>query len=400
MKLTDEEKKMIDGTSGTLIQKSMEILVTLGEIFGAERLLPIKNVHSPGVSYRVSGDAGLNYVTEASQKGCFKIFTTLNTVGIDTSDSEGLGFHRDFCQRQMELLKAYQVMGAIPTYTCIPYLVGNIPIFGEHIAWGESSAIAYVNSVIGARTNREGGPSALASAVTGRIPAYGYHLNNNRKGELLIRVEYNLTSDTDFAILGYYAGKFAGKRVPIIQGIRKRPTQDNLKAFSAAVASSGAVALYHILDITPETMMTKNLLNTNLEEHRFGPREYNVIKEKFILKEKADLIVIGCPHCSISELRIMANLLAGKKIKTDVWICTARQVKTLAEIMGIAKIIENAGARIVCDTCPVLCPTSSKGYRAIATNSVKLAHYVPGLWNVKIGLHEVQQCVQMAISGS
>lgn len=396
MYLTDEEKRMLNGESGYIVQKCMEVLVTLGEIYGAEKMLEIQNVHSPGVSYRVAGDAGLNYVKDASKTGCFRVYTTLNTIGIDSENWEELGFPHDFSIKQMELLDAYKTMGAVSTYTCTPYLTGNVPMPGEHVAWGESSAVAYVNSIIGARTNREGGPSALAAAVTGRVPAYGYHLDQNRKGKYLIEVEMDLATDKDYAVLGYFAGRIAGKEVPVFDGIKKRPRPDSIKALCAAVASSGAVALFHIIGITPEAPTKEAALGKHYETVKFGPEEYKQVVEKFSLQEPAELTVIGCPHCSITEFEEIAKLLNGKKVKSDVWICTSRQVKSLADKMGYTEIIKKAGAQIVCDTCPVLCPTSSKGYRTIATNSAKLAHYTPGLWGVRTGLIELEECLEAA----
>jgi len=398
MYLTDEEKRMIDGEQGKIVQKCMKVLVTLGEIYGAERMLEINNVHSPGVSYRVAGDAGLSYVKDASLTGCFRVPTTLNTIGIDSENWEEIGFSKDFSCPQIELLKAYRNMGAISTYTCTPYLAGNIPLAGEHVAWGESSAIAFVNSVIGARTNREGGPSALAAAVTGRVPAYGYHLNENRRGKHLIKVEMDLETDTDYAVLGYFAGKIAGREVPVFDGIKRRPTLENLKALSAAVASSGAVALYHIIGVTPEAP-TREAIIDHAETFKFGPAEYKTVMDKFTYTGEVDFVVIGCPHCSIVEMEKVARLLEGKKVKSDVWICTSRQVKCLSDKMGFSEIIKTAGAQIVCDTCPVLCPTSSKGYKTIITNSGKLAHYAPGLWNVKTGLLQLEDCIETAVRG-
>ncbi len=156
MQLTDEEKKMLDGEDGEIVQKCMKVLVTLGEIYGAEKMLEIKNVHSPGVSYRVAGDAGLGYVKDVSDNGGhFRVPTTLNTIGIDSVDWKKIGFPEEFSIKQLELIDAYRKAGAYLTYTCTPYLNGNVPLFGEHVAWGESSAIAYANSVLGARTNRE-----------------------------------------------------------------------------------------------------------------------------------------------------------------------------------------------------------------------------------------------------
>lgn len=400
MFLTDEEQRMLNGEHGYLVQKSMEILTTLGEIYGADRMLEIKNVHSPGVSYRVAGDAGLNYVKEASEQGVFKVLTTLNTVGIDTINSDDLGFPKEFSIKQMELLDAYKKMGAVSTYTCTPYLVSEIPKFGEHVAWGESSAIVYVNSVIGARTNREGGPSALAAAVTGRVPNYGLHLDDERKGAILIKVEKELCTDTDFAVLGYHVGKIVGNRIPVFDGINKKPTLENLKALGAALATSGGVALFHILNYTPEALYNNNkILIDDYNETNFTSNNFKETKERFTLEESADLIVFGCPHTSLNEFEEIARLLDGKKIKSDMWICTSRYIKERASERGFVKIIEDAGARIICDTCPILCPTSDKGYQMIATNSAKMAHYAPGLWNVKTGLLDIEDCIKMSISG-
>lgn len=194
--------------------------------------------------------AGLNYVKDASIQGCFKVPTTLNTIGIDSENWEEIGCLEEFSKRQLELVDAYEKMGGICTNSCTPYLVGNIPLAGE-CGMGRviSSAIAFVNSVFGARTNSEGGPTALAAAVTGRVPAYGYHLDENRKAKYVVEVEMDLKTDLDYAMLGYYTGTTVGKEVPVFDGITRRPTLENLKALSAAIASSGAVALYHIAEL-------------------------------------------------------------------------------------------------------------------------------------------------------
>jgi len=399
MYLTDEEKRMLYEDKREIVRKSMKILIALGEIYGAERLLKINNAHSPGVSYRVTGDAGLNFVKDASKEACFKVPTTLNTIGIDSENWEKMYFSKLFSLKQIEILEAYRKMGGISTYTCTPYLVGNIPMMGEHIAWGESSAVAYANSVLGARTNREGGPSVLAAAITGRVPAYGYHLDQNRKGKYLFDVNVELKTDRDFAILGYFAGKIAGKEVPVFEGIKQRPKQYNIMALSAALASSGAVALFHVIGITPEAL-TKEMVIGNQKSIKFGYKEYNEVLEKFSVENEVDFVVIGCPHCTINEFAKIAELLSGKKVKSDFWICSSRQVKFLADKMGYTTIIENAGAQIVCDTCPVLAPTSPKGYRTLVTNSAKLAHYAPGLWNLKTGLLEIEDCIEAAIKGN
>lgn len=398
MHLTDEEQKMLDGSRGKTVQKCMKVLVKLGEIYGADHMIEIHNVHSPGVSYRVAGDAGLNYVKEASREACFCVPTTLNTIGIDSENWEKVGFDKDFSLHQLELSDAYKQMGGIPVNSCTPYLSGNLPMLGEHIAWGESSAIAFVNSVLGARTNREGGPTALAAAVTGRVPAYGFHLDENRKGKYLIKVEMDLKTDKDFAVLGYFVGKIAGKDVPVIDGIKNRPTLENYKALSAAVASSGAVALYHVVGFTPEAP-TREAVIGDVEPIAFGKAEYDKVCEKFYLTGQIDFVVLGCPHVSIIEMKEIAGMLEGKKVKSGLWVCTSRQIKHLGDKMEYTNIIEDAGGEVICDTCPVLCCTLDRGYKTLATNSGKMAHYAPGLWNLQPVLLDTSECIQAAISG-
>ncbi len=399
MYLNDEEKSMLNGEKGEIIQKCMKVLVTLGDIYGAKRMLEINSVHSPGVSYRVTGDAGLNYVKEASAQACFVVPTTLNNVGLDMHNWEAVGFDPEFAHKQIELSQAYKDMGAVMSNSCTPYLYGNIPMLGEHVAWGESSAIAFVNSVLGARTNREGGPTALAAAITGRVPEYGLHLDENRKGTCLFKVNVELTSDADYASLGYYAGAIAGKGIPVFTGIKKRPTTESLKALSAAVASSGAVALFHIVGITPEAPTIEAVIDKDVEVYTFGAEEYAKAFEKFNYSGDVDFVVFGCPHASIQEIILIASLLKGKKVKAETWVCTSHQIKDLAAQMDCLGILENAGVTIMCDTCPVLCPTLDRGYKNVVTNSGKMAHYVRGLWNVKSRLAQIEDCIKAAVNG-
>jgi predicted aconitase len=289
-------------------------------------------------------------------------------------------------------------MGGLPMYTCTPYLAGNLPMMGEHVAWGESSAIAFVNSVIGARTNREGGPTALAAAVTGRVPSYGYHLDENRKARFVVQIEATLESDRDFAVLGYFTGQKVGKEVPLFIGLKVRPRLEALKALGAALASSGAVALYHIEGVTPECPERKYALADKFETFSFGEREFQEVVDKFTLRHPTDLVVVGCPHCSITEMRELAQALSGRLVKNDMWVCVSSSVYSLAERAGYARILKNAGASIIQDTCPVLCPTSDLGYRAVSTNSGKMAHYIRGLWNVDSELVSLGDCVGAALS--
>ena len=400
MTLTKEEQAMLDGECGKAVQQSMKVLVTLGNIYGAERMIKITNVHSPGVSYRVTGDSGLEYVKEASREAVFKIPMTLNAIGIDYQDWKKIGFPEEFSKKQIELSEAYRKMGAIEVNSCTPYLAGNVPRFGEHIAWGESSAIVFANSVLGARTNREGGPTALAAALTGCIPEYGLHLDKNRRGTHLIKVEKQPVTDKDYAALGYFAGKLAGKDVPVLEGVQNCPSIENFKTMGAAMASSGAVALYHMIGHTPEAPDKKSVIDDSIKPVVFGQKEYDEVCAKFDLSGPIDFVVIGCPHTSIIEMRDIALLLDGKKLKSGFWVCTARSVKNLADTMGYSKSIIDAGGEIICDTCPVLCCTlTQRNYKTVATNSGKMAHYAPGLWNLQPVLLNLEDCVRAGIDG-
>jgi predicted aconitase len=376
---------MLDGKSGEFVQKSMKILVALGKIYGAKRMLKIKAAHTPGASYRVAGDAGLEYVKEAALQGVTKIPMTLNTGGADAYDKESLEYPDDYYKAQLELNAAYEALGGIATYSCVPYIVGAAPLFGEHVAYGESSAVVFVNSVLGARTNREGGPSALAAAVTGCVPEYGFHLDENRKATYLVEVSYDLKTNRDFAVMGYHIGRIVGKDVPCFTGIAERPSIEDFKALGAALASSGAVALYHVEGFTPEAPTKESVLAGQYRVIRFGREEYAEVVKEFTLSQPADLVVVGCPHCTINEIGEIAKRLEGRKCAVEMWICLPSQVHAIADRMGYVKTITDAGAVLVRDTCPILCPTSSKGFKGVATNSGKLAHYIRGLWNTVSG---------------
>jgi predicted aconitase len=207
-------------------------------------------------------------------------------------------------------------------------------------------------------------------------------------------------TDKDFAVLGYFTGKFAGKDVPVLEGIQRRPSLENLKTLGAAMASSGAVALYHIIGHTPEAPEKSAVISGDVETTVFGQKEYDRVCEKFSFAGPVDFVVFGCPHASIIEMRDIARMLEGRKIKSGLWVCTARPVKNLADTMGYSRIILDAGGEIICDTCPVLCYTlRQRIYKTVATNSGKMAHYAPGLWNLQPVLLDMGECIQAAVSG-
>src|SRR3990170_634437 len=243
MYLTPEEEKLFNGESGPTYRKAIEILTALGDIYDADRLIPIKSAQIAGVSYKTIGDAGLEWISDL--KGKVAVPSILNPAGMDRECWKEMGISEDFAEKQERIIQAYEALGVRTECTCTPYnIFDNLAGYGDHVAWSESSAISYANSVIGARTNREGGPSALSAALVGKTANYGFHLDENRKPDILIKVEAELF-DSDYGALGYIVGEMVGDRVPFFRLLSK-PTKDELKALGAAMAASGAVALYHV----------------------------------------------------------------------------------------------------------------------------------------------------------
>ncbi|RLF45782.1 MAG: hypothetical protein DRN17_01860, partial [Thermoplasmata archaeon] len=270
MYLTKEQEKMLEGEEGEVVEKLMRLLVRLGDIYNADRMIPVGSVQVSGVSYKSIGDPGLEFLEDFASKGAkVKVLTYLNPAGMDLENWREIGIPADFAERQNKIISAFKKMGIVITATCTPYLAGNLPRFREHIAWSESSAVSFSNSVIGARTNREGGPSALAAAICGFTPNYGLHLDENRKPDFVIDVKADLSFNADFGAMGYFVGSAVKNKIPYFRGIKEANT-DNLKALGAAMAASGAVALYHVEGMTPEA----GLMDTEgLEVIEFGNEE-------------------------------------------------------------------------------------------------------------------------------
>jgi predicted aconitase len=382
--LNPEEEKMYQGDYGPAVEKSMEILVALGDIYQAEKMVEISSAQISGVSYKTIGDAGLEFLEEMAQTARVRVPSTLNPAGVDLDHWEELGFSREFTERQLRIVSAYQKMGITTTCTCTPYLASNLPTLGSHLAWSESSAVCYVNSVIGARSNREGGPGALSAAICGRTPLYGYHLESNRKASLVVEVETNLRG-ADYGALGYLVGKVVGGGVPYFQ-VPGKPGPNDLKSLGAALASSGAVALYHVQDVTPEYHLAMRGLEVG-DVNLMTVEESDVkdAREKLSSStRKPDLVCLGCPHASLDEVSKIASFLNGKTLKNDLWICTSILVKAAADRMGYTEIIEKAGGRIVTDTCMVVAPIEELEYQVIGVNSAKAANYVPSMCGLEV----------------
>lgn len=393
MYLTNKEEAMCNGEYGETIRKSMDILVALGDIYGAEKLVDITSAQVSGVSYKTIGQAGLEYLEDLAKddKGVATVTSTLNPPGTDLDNWDKFGFPEEFSIKQNQIVDAYGKLGITKTCTCTPYLVGNVPRFRDHISWSESSAVAFVNSVIGAMTNREGGPGALAAAIVGKTPLYGFHLQENRTADWIIDVETEL-SGADFGALGYIVGQNVGGDVPYFT-LRNTPNNNDLKTLGAALASSGSVALYHIENVTPEyDVADKSEASENIT---ITKEDILQTREKLTTTDKeADLICLGCPHASLEEIKKVADIVKGKTIKNKLWICTSINVKASADRMGYTKTIENAGGNIVCDTCMVVAPIEDMGFEVIGVNSAKAANYVPSMCGLDVVYNDVENLIQ------
>jgi len=395
MYLTKNEERMLDGEEGYAVKKSMEILVALGNIYDAEKLIEVGSVQVAGVSYHNLGDAGLEFLNELAKDGKVKVLTTLNPAGMDLEDWRKLGIAEEFARKQNLVIDAFRKMGILISCTCTPYLIGNLPRYGEHIAWSESSAVTFANSVIGAKTNREGGPSALAAAFVGKTPYYGLHLEENRVPDTHVDVRAKLTKFSDWGALGYCIGKQVQNKIPYITGIND-VSLDELKSFCASVVTFGSKPLFYMKGITPGS-----------ENHQ-PPEEKIIIEDRDIREayesinddvEDIDFVCIGCPHSSIKEIAEIANLLKNKTISpnTEFWVATSRPMKQMADKRGYTEVIEKAGAKFACDTCMAVAPLKGR-FRTVATTSAKGCYYSRHN-NMLTKMGSLEECIEAAVSG-
>ena len=391
MHLTKSEERTLNGEDGIVAERMFRLLMRLGDIYGAEKMVPVGSVQVAGVSFKSIGEPGLEFLTDLADQGAkVQVLTYLNPAGMDRESWEDLGIPADFAEKQIAILDAFRALGIVISATCTPYLAGNLPRYREHIAWSESSAVSFSNSVIGARTNREGGPSALAAAICGVTPDYGLHRDENRQPQIKVEVGAELKYSADYGALGWYVGKQVQNKIPYFTGLGT-PNTDQLKALGAAMAASGAVALYHAEDITPEAALVES---KGLETINVGKAELEETFETLNTGKEADIVILGCPHASLSEIAALAAKVEGKNLKKPVWICTARVNKEVANQMGYTDIIESAGGKIVADTCCVVAPIEEMGYKTTAVNSGKAANYLPGFCKQEVVFQNVDVLIE------
>jgi hypothetical protein len=388
--LTKEEERLLNGENGWANQTCMKILVRLGELFNAQKLIPISSAHVSGVSYKTLGDAPIEFLQAlADAGGRVKVKTTLNPQSLDP-EYLVKRLPENLCQKQLDILKQYERMGLTQSLTCTPYYLGN-PKRGSHLAWAESSAAVYANSVLGAWTNREGGPSALAAAIVGKTPDYGVHKAENRQPNFLVNVEARLKNETDFGALGIHLGKLTGDKIPFIQGLQKT-SKDKLKQLGAALAATGMANMFHCSNCSERKEVERiNVENKDLSR---AIEELSTASTK-----KPDLIFIGCPHCSLNELRQTSRLIRGKKVKpgTEFWVCTSSYIKEVAA--NYVREIERCGGHVLTGVCMVVSWTEALGIKTIMTNSAKTAYYAPSLCKAETILAPMEECLRTALRG-
>ncbi len=386
MYLSREEEGIYQGEQGETLRRMMEILVALGDIYGAERLVPVRSVQIAGVSYKNIGEAGLEWISDL--QGRVAVPSILNPAGMDLCRWKEMGIGEEFAKKQQETIEAYRKLGVAIDCTCTPYQIYNLASRGDHLAWSESSAVSYANSVIGALTNREGGPSALAAALVGKTALYGYHMDENRRPTHLVEVEADLRG-SDYGALGFLVGRIVKDGVPFFRLTGRRPGQDELKALGASMAASGSVALYYVEDVTPAPPGPWQVG----EKIRFGRREIDEVYAENPGKG-ADAVALGCPHCSAEELQAIVRLLQGQKVQKELWVCTARKIADAHPDLVAA--IEESGARVFCDTCMVVSPATER-FARMMTSSGKALVYLPGLAGVEAGLGCLEECIDVAL---
>lgn len=397
MQLTNDERATLDGARGPAAAKSMRILATLGDIFGAERLVPVSSAQISGVSYKTVGDAGLEFLEGFAAEGArVTIPAFLNPCGMDLRRWREMGVPVGFARKQLRIVAAYERMGVTLTATCTPYLAGIVPAPGEHVAWAESSAVSYVNSVLAARTNRESGVSALAAAICGRTPAWGLHLEQNRVASLVVEVNAPLRHTADYGALGVHVGRLARGRVPAFTGI-PAASPDQLKALGAAMAASGSVALYFVEGFTPEWQLAAKQDRLTVDE-----ADLDAVRRALHTADDPELIALGCPHCSLAELQaIHRTLRVADQVWTRLggrrlWVCTSRAVAEDPAAAEAVAAIEAAGGQVLCDTCMVVAPIEEMGITRTATNSGKAATYLPSLCKQAVAFGSLEEILSGA----
>jgi predicted aconitase len=404
---------MLEGEQGPAVALSMRIITELGRIRGATELVDIDSVHIDGCIFY--GQAGLDFAQKlVALGGQVRVPTTVNVGSVDLIHPhlilQNTERERWVAQGGRDLMQAYVDLGCRQTWTCAPYQMDSRPEVGRHIAWAESNAIVFANSVLGARTDRYGDFVDIAAAITGKAPRGGLHLDAERQGDVVLDCTslspQTLALDVTYPVLGYLAGAIAGTTNPVFVGLPPDVPEDALKAVGAAAASSGGVALFHVVGRTPEAPTLEAALGTNADApvHHITAQRLNAARQELSTarEDKLDAVSLGTPHASVDEIaEAHAAIVGGPPLAEGVafYISTGRSVFAEAERRGLVQPLEEWGVTFVLDTCTYVTSILRPGTRTVMTNSGKWAHYAPGNMGVDVVLATLSECVESATTG-
>jgi predicted aconitase/predicted aconitase with swiveling domain len=399
---------MLGGEMGAAAQMAMRILVTMAGVYGAERLLDIESAHIDGCLYH--GYSGLEFAERLAAGGARVVVpTTLNVGAMDLLHPEVFRGTEQVGRWATRMMQAYEAMGCRPTFTCAPYQAMHRPALGAQVAWAESNAIVFANSVLGARTNRYGDFIDICAALTGRAPDVGLHRTENRRGQILFRLvdipQRLLGEDVFFPVLGYWLGARTGTRVPVIDGLRPETTEDHLKALGAAAASSGGVALFHAVGVTPEAPSLAAAFQGWEPETVVDVRLEDLNETLGILSTvpdgPIDVVALGSPHFSLEEFARLLPLVEQYPPSPEVEfiVCTHRLALAALQQRGWLARLREAGVQVIVDTCVVVTPIVRAQGGVLMTNSGKFAHYSPGNIGLQVVYGSLEECIRSGAVG-
>ena len=404
--LSAEERAIAGGNDGAAM--AMRIVAETARLMGADRLLPIESAHIDGALYH--GDSGTLFAEKLVAGGArVSVRATLNVGAIDLTGCSRNRLPPHEREMASRMMAAYRELGCEQTWTCAPYQAGHRPRFGAQVAWGESNAVAFCNSVLGARTNRYGDFLDIACAIAGRAPDYGLHRTENRAATVIVDVSKVdrsfLSSDIAWPVLGSLYGRLIGNAIGVVTGVTEKPGEDALKAFGAAAASSGSVGLFHVAGVTPESPDVDTALSGA------PPKEHVVVTGAMVRDsqrrlstadrpDRIDAVAIGSPHLSLEEFDRLESILAGRRVAVPIYACTGRHVLAGLDARGRRTALESQGVIVVADTCIVVTPILPPQPGAVLmTNSGKFAHYTPSNTGYAVLYAGLADCVESAVAG-
>jgi hypothetical protein len=419
MRLTEEEKKILNGKEGEVLQQAMTALVKFGTAMGAEEFIPISSAHTFSMSPKDVAqyfpprrvqltDTDIARFFEKLSRIQMKVRTTINPGPVDIEKWQQMGATKETHNEAKKIMEINRRSGILTTWSCIPYLENNTPVMGEHCSWSESSALIYANSMLGARTNRDGGQASFFSGLLGITSNYGLHLDENRRGTHLVDVQCELDSISDWGALGYFAGEMVGAGIPVFVNLR-RPSIEEAQQLGAAINVPGGAAMFHIVGVTPEAPSLEaafganRSLGTCVFDNSAKKKVYECINHQ--PEGKVNMVFIGCPHATLYKIKEISQLIKGQRVAagTKLWIMTAHSIRASAERLGYAQIIEESGGDLFADGCLLVYYVHFNAKKPnldrVATDSAKQALGVRRSFGSNVFFGDTRRCIQVAVEG-